>query len=343
MESTVKNILIFFAVVLMFFVLQALSSLLKPLVLALLLAMIFQPLTAALIKKNMPKWLILPLIISITLLTVFGLVNIGISTGNEIMSQRDYMLDRLTIRLGDVLNAIGSVSGQTFDKQYFQKEFMNLINSGWLTRAAGNIAGSISSFTGSFVMFALYFIFLMAGMSDYRKYLTYVVGKNNTKGINNVETIQNSIYRYIITKTLINIFSALVITVICMIFGIKFALFWGLLAFLFNFIPNFGSIFSIAMPILMAVIQYDSFRFILIILLVLIVIQFSIGNFIEPKIIGNSLRINTVTVLFGLVFWGYIWGIAGMFLSVPLMVILKLSLERSPSLSIVSRVMGYPD
>jgi AI-2 transport protein TqsA len=73
---------------------------------------------------------------------------------------------------------------------------------------------------------------------------------------------------------------------------------------------------------------------------VLLLNQFIIGNLIDPKVMGDRMRLNSITVIFGLVFWGYIWGIPGMLLSVPLNVIVKLILEQSESLSIAARIMG---
>jgi len=321
-----------------------LSSLLLPLVLAILFALAFQPLVVFFKKRNYPSWLILPSISVLSLLMLFGLLNIMISTTSDIIAHKEFFFSRLAVRLEEIMNVVSYLTGQKVTYPFVENQISNLYNRGWLSGAIGYVTTSVGSFSGFLVMFSLYYIFLLSGLSDYKRYLRYVTAEGSDSPVmQNIEKIQKSINRYILMKTLINLISATIITVICLLFGIKFAFFWGLLAFILNFIPNFGSIFSIAMPLLMSIIQFDSTRTILILLLVLIAIQFSIGNFIEPRIIGNSLRLNTVTVLFGLAFWGYIWGIAGMMLSIPLMVIIKLTLEHSPSLSAISRIMGYPD
>ena len=95
-------------------------------------------------------------------------------------------------------------------------------------------------------------------------------------------------------------------------------------------------------PVFMAVIQFDSAGMVLGILICLGASQFVIGSVIDPMIMGNRLKLNTVTVIFGLVFWGYIWGIPGMLLSVPLMVMIRLLLERSDDFAIIARIMGNP-
>ena len=141
-------------------------------------------------------------------------------------------------------------------------------------------------------------------------------------------------------KVIVSSSTGIIAGLVCMAFGVKFAVFFGFLTFLLNFIPSIGSIIATIPPVLMAMIQFDTFQRPILILIILGLVQMTIGNFIEPKIMGDRLRLNTVTVIFGLVFWGIIWGIPGMLLSVPLLVILKLILEYSDTLSVVARIMG---
>jgi predicted PurR-regulated permease PerM len=184
---------------------------------------------------------------------------------------------------------------------------------------------------------------LLAGIANYKEFLIYVGGYKQEAVLNEYENLQKSVNSYIVIKTLISIATGLLTFIFAEIFGIQFSLFWGFIAFIFNFIPNIGSIAGVLLPVTMSVIQLDSFHQILTFSVLLIVMQFIMGNFIEPIIMGNRLRLNTPTVLIGLVFWGYIWGIPGMILSVPLLVIIKIILEKYPEYSMIARLMGYPD
>jgi predicted PurR-regulated permease PerM len=192
-------------------------------------------------------------------------------------------------------------------------------------------------------MFALYYIVLLSGMSNYPAFVRYVGGKRQETFLKNYETIQKSILAYILTKTLINLSTGALVTIICLIFGIKFALFWGLLVFLLNFVPQIGSVLGILPIVMMGLIQFDSIQAILLLIILTEAVLFTMGNVLEPKVMGSRLRLNTITVLFGLVFWGYLWGIAGMMLSIPLMVIIKLTFDNIPSFHVFGRVMGYPE
>jgi AI-2 transport protein TqsA len=103
--------------------------------------------------------------------------------------------------------------------------------------------------------------------------------------------------------------------------GLDFAEFWGLLIFLMNFIPTIGSIIATVFPALLALVQFTTFGPFIIIVGGIGTLQFLIGNLLEPKLMGNTLNMSPLVILLGLAFWGAIWGIPGMFLSVPIVVI----------------------
>lgn len=341
---SIRNVLIVFLAILIFYILSAMSSILLPLVLALLFAILFQPLIMFLRNKKVPRIIILPTISIITLGILFGVGVIITDTAENILEQQDYLLTRLVAKIEMTMSWINKTIGSNFNLDSVISELYNNTDSTALSDAAGGIAKGLGSFFGSFSMFALYYVLLLAGMSEYKKYIRYVGGdKNSDSLLKEYENIQYSVFSYMYIKTIISIATGLFTFLTCYFFGIKFALFWGFTAFLLNFIPSIGSIIGTVFPILMSVIQFDTFQTIFLLSVIIISIQFTLGNIVEPIIMGNRLRLNTLTVLFGLVFWGYIWGITGMILSVPLLVIMKIVLERFPSFSMFGRVMGYPD
>jgi AI-2 transport protein TqsA len=343
MENQIRNMLVIFLFVLIIYLLSVLSSILLPLVFALLFAIIFQPLVIYLSEKKIPKWLILPAIAIISLSILTGIALVISSTTQQIIEVQDYLLNQLNYKAQNSIDWFNSLFGLNYNAEMITDEIFSGIDTEWISSTAGGIAKGLGSFAGSFALFALYYILLLSGMSNYKRYITYVGGDDGSQLLKQYENIQRSIYSYIIIKTLISLITGILAYIICVSFGIKFAIFWAFLTFLFNYIPSIGSITATIFPVLMAIIQFDSVKKILLILVLLGTIQFLMGNFFEPMIMGNRLRLNTPTVIFGLVFWGYIWGVAGMILSVPLLVILKIILERFPAFSIVGRIMGYPD
>lgn len=344
MDNTTKNILTVFLVVLSFYLLSVLQGILIPLVLAFLFASLFQPFILFLKRKNFPKFLILPFIAIITLGIFFAIFQIILQTSSEISAQSDFLLNSLNDKFNAIVAWLNQVAKQYFNSRVTIRSIKSIFTTERVSFIAGNLASTIGSFTGSFFMFALYYIVLLSSLSEYKKFIPHVAGeKNKKKFLDYYEIIQKSIVSYISIKTFLCILTGVLTYIICVFFGLKFAFLWGFLAFLFYYIPTIGPIISEIPPLLMAIIQFDSINPIIFLFLSLIVLYTIMGNILEPVIMGNRLKLNTLTVIFGLIFWGYLWGISGMIISVPLLVMLKLVFEHFPALRGISRLMGTPE
>lgn len=129
---------------------------------------------------------------------------------------------------------------------------------------------------------------------------------------------------YIVVKTFVSFLTGITVYLLCLSFSIDFALFWLILAFLFNYIPSVGSTLATIPPILLSMLQLQDWSLILIFALAMIFAQFFYGNILEPKLMGDKLDVNPVALLLGLIFWGLLWGLPGMFLAAPLMALIRL-------------------
>lgn len=336
--------MIIFLLVVIFLILSTLSSILLPLVLALLLAVLFQPLISFLKKKGIPKWINLPLVSILSLVILFMIGFIFVNALSQIINEQEYLASQFIIKVDSILNWADGTMGLPVESAQMMDEITKSIDTQMISKTMSGLAADVTGFMGSFLMFALYYVVMLAGMSNYREFLHYVGGKE--KGhyyLNEYENIRKSVFQYMWVKTLVSIVTGLLTFVICWIFGIKFAMFWGFIAFLFNYIPSIGSTIAAVLPVLMSIIQFDSLGLILGLAILLVAVQMTMGNIVEPIMLGSTMNINTTTIIFGLVFWGYIWGITGMILSVPLLVIIRIILQRMPDFEVVSRLMGYPD
>jgi predicted PurR-regulated permease PerM len=122
--------------------------------------------------------------------------------------------------------------------------------------------------------------------------------------------------------------------------GVDFAVTWGALAFFLNFIPTVGSMIASIPPILVALVQFDTFWPAVVTALALLTIQMVIGNGITPKVMGDQLNLSPVVVLISLVFWGWLWGIVGALLSTPIASAIKIVCENIDALKPISILMG---
>ncbi len=138
---------------------------------------------------------------------------------------------------------------------------------------------------------------------------------------------------------MVSVATGLLIGVWVGVLGVDFAIFWGLVAFVLNFIQNLGSVIAAVPTTLLAMVQIGVGRGLLVALGYLVV-NMVIGNFIEPHLMGRRVGLSTLVVVLSLVFWGWVWGPIGMLLSVPLTMVLKILLENTEEFRWVAVLLG---
>jgi predicted PurR-regulated permease PerM len=204
-----------------------------------------------------------------------------------------------------------------------------------------SILRSISDILSDFFVVILYLVFLLIGRHGLISKFDLAFNSETSRRMKTiVKKINQEINKYIITKTLISLLTGGLVTMALWLFDVEFAFIWGLLTFLLNFIPNIGSLIATAFPIIFSIVQFDNILIVIWITAVLLLIQFLIGNVLEPKVVGKSTGISPVVVLFSLIFWGYVWGIVGMVLAVPIAVLIKIVLENISELKPLSVLMS---
>ncbi|MCP2597422.1 AI-2E family transporter, partial [Candidatus Aminicenantes bacterium AC-335-G13] len=211
-----------------------------------------------------------------------------------------------------------------------------------------SIASFLLSSLGSFLKFLtnlflvlLFLVFILAGRGRLRdKILKSFKGQNSKKIIEIISNVDRQVYRYLSIKTFISLITGILAGLVLYIFGVNYAVLWGFLTFLLNYIPNLGSVIATVFPVLMAIIQFEKIWTALWILLILIVIQTLMGNVIEPRVLGIRLGLSPLVVILSLIFWGWLWGIVGMILAVPITSTIKIICENIPELRVVSELLS---
>jgi len=211
-----------------------------------------------------------------------------------------------------------------------------------------SVSLELKSFLGSFLGFfatlavvIVYLVFLLAERSSLPHRLAKAFGEQRANEILNVlATISHAITEYIALKAFISFLGGVGTTLILSIFGIDFALTWGTLAFVLNFIPYLGSILATILPVLLALVQLDSVWAPVLIFVLLITMQQLLGTFIEPRMQGTKLGVSPLLIILSLAFWGVVWGIVGMLLAVPLLMVVKIVFANIPATRPVADLMG---
>ncbi|SFV64864.1 Putative transport protein [hydrothermal vent metagenome] len=200
------------------------------------------------------------------------------------------------------------------------------------------IAGTLKSFgsllTNSF-MIILTVIFMLMEISQF----TAKLSQTNIRGLTTLTQVSDKIKHYILLKALTSAATGIIITIILKAMGIHYAVLWGLLAFLLNFIPNIGSILAAIPAVLMALIQFN-LTTALIVSGAYLAVNVLIGSILEPRILGKGLGLSTLIVFLSLIFWGWLLGPVGMLLSVPLTVMVKIALDTQPDTKWIATMLG---
>lgn len=151
--------------------------------------------------------------------------------------------------------------------------------------------------------------------------------------------VKNSIAKYVFTKLVISAATGGLSYIVFLIFDVELASMFAILTILLNFIPNIGSIIAVLMPLPVILLQYFLGWQFFVILILLTLFQTVIGNILEPKVMGKSMGLHPVAILLSLTFWGFIWGVPGMFLSVPIMAAMKIIFESYEFTTPIAAVM----
>lgn len=191
------------------------------------------------------------------------------------------------------------------------------------------VAGGLASLLGNVTLVFLYSIFLLLEIRFIPAKLDALFPNQTRRRVVDelIQRIDRDIQRYLGVKTLVSFVTALLSYTIMRVMGLDFAEFWGLLIFVFNFIPTIGSILATILPSILAVVQFQSWPEVLIIIIGITAIQQLMGSIIEPNIMGETLNLSPLVVVLSLIMWGSLWGIVGMFLCVPITVILVIILS----------------
>lgn len=201
--------------------------------------------------------------------------------------------------------------------------------------------GSFFSFFSALVVVIVYLIFLLAERSSLPDRLQRAFGEQRTEEISNVlASISRAITQYISLKAFVSFLGGVGTALILTIFGVDFALTWGTLAFMLNFIPYLGSIVATILPVLLAFVQLDSLWEPILIFILLTAMQQLLGTFIEPRMQGTKLGVSPLLIILSLAFWGVVWGVIGMLLAVPLLMVTKIVFENIPATRPVADLMG---
>jgi len=276
---------------------------------------------------------LLTLVFMVVFLSLIGLLVVNsFSTFIEVLPNIEA---RLYEHYWDILNALAS-RGLAIDPDQLSSMLEMDDEGSWVPMLLGELG---NLFMQSAIV-ALLVIFMLFETLNFRDKVSLAL-ENPAPSLKRFSEFSLTLKRYLAVKTMISLATGILVWLSCLIVGVEFPLLWGVLAFALNFIPNIGSAIAAVPPVLLLLVAQDGgILQALLLASAYLVINFVLGNLIEPRIMGQALGLSTFVAFLSLVVWGWVFGAAGMLLSVVLTMTLKIALDSHPQTRWIAHLLG---
>jgi len=313
-------------------VLHFLQNVFVPLAFATLISLMLTPLVNRLSKLKLPRLIGIILVMSAVFVVIYGVGQIFYSSLYNFAGSFENYQSRFIQILREIWTRF-KIPEELFPTMGWTQ---NLIDQ------AIQMTGSFVSFGTSLGLALIFIVFMQIETPlSWRKMKRAFPHRVNIKVARAVSDATRQVARYLILKTMLSALTGALVWLSLSIIGQDLARFWGLMAFLLNYIPNLGSIFVLLITMSLGFAQfYPDWNRIIAVWVTMPTIQIVIGSIIDPQIQGHQLDLSPLVILISLIVWAWIWGVAGMFLAVPLTVALKIFLSHIEGLRPISIMMG---
>ena len=311
------------------------KAILVPFLIALFISIICAQPIYWLQKKKVPKGLAVFIVLlgMLSVFTGFGyLIGGSVSSFSSNAPNYEATLKTITNTFLQNLNNYGI--------KVTHAQFNNMFEPSRVLSFTSVVVNQVVNMMGNAFLVFLTILFMLLELSSIPDKLRTIF-KGPAESMDYLETIIQSIRHYLVIKTYISIAVGVFIYISLSVIGLDYAILWALIACLLNYIPNIGSLIALIPAFFLALVQLGMGGAIWV-LVSFAVVHSVLGNFIEPKIMGRGLGLSTLVVFLSLVFWGFIFGIVGMFLSVPLTITLKIVLEQNEKTKWIAILLGTP-
>lgn len=333
-RRTTNILLLIIAVPVVFYLLKVLSFIFIPLIFSMFIALLFLPIMRWLGRRKVPK----VVSIIIVLLLVAGGLKIGVEliklSSKEILANNTSFFEKAEPKIENLKLYLTDSFGIEFNQnknvlsQFFKKE--NL----------GTTISFVRGFLTTLLMIIFFVVLWLAESINVHTILNNTLLKQKYTSVKAFMKIEKDLIKFIKVKFLVSALTGLFTGLMCVCFDVSFPIFWGLFAFVINFVQMVGSFISVILLSIFAFVELDPSSTLLFFIVSISLVQVVFGAILEPIFMGKSFSINIIAVLVMLMFWGFLWGIPGLIMAIPITVFLKIILEQFPSTKIISRLLS---
>lgn len=335
--KTTNKLLLVLVIPVIFYLAHLLSFILIPLISAMFIALLFLPIMRWMEKRKFPKWLSIVSVIGIIIIGIWIALELLQLTSREIRSADANFVETAKIKILGLVKTIETYIGVTLVND--KESLKNLLQKNSIT---GNLGVTVKYF-GSILTMALttvfFVILLLAESINFQKLFNSFIIKGDFSSVKTFRKIEKDLVTFIKVKFLMSLFTGIFTGLLCYAFGVSFPIFWGLFGFLINFIQMIGSFITVIACSIFAIVEMDPTGTLFFFIISITMVQVLFGSILEPIFMGKSFSINVVTILIMLMFWGFVWGIPGLIMSIPITVFFKIILEHFPSTQRFAKIL----
>ncbi|ASM39465.1 AI-2E family transporter [Campylobacter sp. RM12327] len=308
-----------------------------PFLLAIFLAVLISPIITYMQKLKIPRAISL----IIVLLCFFGLFfiigNVVAKNMTNFLTNLPDLQSKFMSFYSDLILKFSSFT----DYISFNESLFSYINPNNIFLAtSGALKWSSTLISKTFIVLLL-FVFMIIETNIFKQKVIYFSNLNSQNKIM-VDRFISDLKRYLAIKTISSLATGVLVWIVLIYLNVPYAPIWGMVAFLLNYIPTIGSIIA-SIPAILIALLLNGYINALWVSIFYLVINISIGNFIEPKFLGDKLGLSTLVVILSLIFWGFVLGIGGMFLAVPLTMSLKIAMDSNKKTKFISILLSNKD
>lgn len=353
-NSTLRLLLIVVSSIILIAALRYAGDLIVPVLLGVLLAVVNYPILTGLERKRVPRGLAIFFTVGLNILLLSFILYLGTTAISKFQKDRTQYFNGLKALANKSavwveskgIEGAGEIVKDLLDDR---NEFVRYVLEADITSNVGNLLASFSTSvvgkvtglvsTAFFVLIVMIFAMIEGrNISERIPKIRESRGPDFSGFLRSADDIQ----RYLRIKTVASMVTGILAGLLCMAVKLDYPFLWGLLAFLLNFIPVIGSIMAGILPVIIALVQIGPI-YAVVVMVGYLLINFVIGNFVEPHILGRRFGVSTLVIVLAVFFWGWMWGPLGMFLAVPLTMVVKVIFDNSNDFRWISVAMGKGD
>lgn len=336
--KTTNYLLLIIVIPILFYLLKILSFIFIPLVFSMFIALLFLPILRNLRKRNIPKYLSILLVLLFIVTGVWIGVELVKLSSREILTSDSHFFDKAQLKINTLVANTESFFG--IQQVEGVKNIIRYLNKDVILNNLSPTVSFISKFLTALLTTTFFVVLWLAESINVERLINRTILKQKHTSIKTFRKIEKDLIKFIKVKFLVSFLTGVGTGLACYFFDVSFPIFWGLFAFIINFVQMVGSFITVILLSIFAFVELEMSSVLLFFVISITSVQILFGAILEPIFMGKSFSINIIAVLIMLMFWGFIWGVPGLIMAIPITVFIKIILEQFPRTKIISDLLS---